>query len=213
MLREIFYLPCGLYNTSFWNWFLFTYTVMLQEKIMRQLVCMKSCKFVRWATYRLVQDLFHHLYHAPTITHVSNGSAMFSPSYRTGGTPKSDIFDDRGLGHVGRAFLCYSRHPLAPLAKVLWSPTNIPKTSRKVGPITSSKWAEMGSPKKIAYSGLQDFSSLATWATRWFVVWSSVVYHICTPEVEHSSPLKRCRTPKGKVCLTTIHFQMFQGVC
>lgn len=88
--------------------------------------------------------------------HASNGSAMFSPSNRTGGTPKSDIFDDRGLGH-----------PLAPLVKVLWSPTNIPKASRKVGPITSSKWAEMGSPKKIAYSGLEDFSSLATWATHW----------------------------------------------
>ena len=152
--------PCGLYNTSFWNWFLlFTYTVMLQEEILRQLVCMKSCKFVRWATYRLVQDLFHHPYHLPTSQTVQPCSAH----------PIVQVVHRRAIFSMTvawvtsvecRSFLCYSRYPLAHLAKVLLSPTNIPKASRKVGPITSSKWAEMGSPQKIAYS-------LATWATHW----------------------------------------------
>lgn len=137
---------------------------MSQEEIMRQLVCMKSCKFVKMSYLSFGAGSLPSPIPSP---HASSGSAMFCPSNRTGGTPKSDIFDDRGLGHVGRVFLCYSRHPLAPLAKVLLSPTNIPKASRKVGPITSSKWAEMGSPKKIAYSGLEDFCSLATWATHW----------------------------------------------
>lgn len=103
-------------------------------------------------------------------SHASNDSAMFSPSNRTGGTPKSDIFDDRGLGHVGRVFLVLleTSFTFAHLAKVFWSPTNIPKASRKVGPkspvLNGLKWAP---PKKIAYSGLEDFSSLATWATHW----------------------------------------------
>lgn len=153
---------------AFWNWFLlFTYTVKLQEEIMRQLVCMKSCKFVKMSYLSFGAGSLLSPIPSP---HASNGSAMFSPSNRTGGTPKSDIFDDRGLGHVGRVsffFVLLETSSRTSCEGDLWSPTNIPKASRKVGPITSSKWAEMGSPKKIAYSGLEDFCSLATWATHW----------------------------------------------
>lgn len=119
---------------AFWKLFLlFTYTVMLQEEIMRQLVCMKSCKFVRWATYRLVQDLFHHPYHLPTPQTIQPCSAH----------PIVQVVHRRAIFSMTVAwvtsvefFLSYSRHPL--LSHILRRFFGAPRTYLK----HPARWAQ-----------------------------------------------------------------------